>query len=160
MASFNKVILIGNLCADPELKQTPNGISVTSFSVAVQRQGKDAPTDFFPVVAWRNTAEFITKYFRKGNAILVCGSLQTRSWTDNSGNKRSVTEVLADEARFVEKKAADEAIFIEKKEPKVAPKGDYSRENDPYTLTSATGNYTKAQQTVFEEMTPDDDLPF
>ena len=108
MASFNKVILMGRLTADPELKQTPNGITVTSFSLAVDRRVKDSPCDFIPIVAWRQTAEFICKYFKKGQAILVCGELQTRSWTDNNGQKRTATEVVASEATFCESKKDSE----------------------------------------------------
>ena len=108
MASFNKVILMGRLCADPELKQTPNGVTVTSFSLAVDRRVKDSPCDFISVVAWRQTAEFICKYFKKGQAILVCGELQTRSWTDNNGQKRTATEVVANEATFCEAKKESE----------------------------------------------------
>lgn len=107
MASFNKVILMGRLCADPELKQTSGGLPVTSFSLAVDRKGKtgeDKQCDFITVVAWRQTAEFICRYFKKGQAILVCGELQTRSWQDNSGNKRYATEVVASEASFCEAK--------------------------------------------------------
>ena len=85
MASFNKVILVGNLTADPELKKTPSGVSVTSFSIAVNRrftkQGEQPQTDFINIVAWRQTAEFVARYFNKGRPILVCGQLQTRSWT-------------------------------------------------------------------------------
>ncbi len=92
MASLNKVILIGHLTADPELKQTPSGVSVTSFSIGVtrrfQRQGEQPQSDFINIVAWRSTAEFITKYFRKGSAICICGSIQTRTWTANDGSKR------------------------------------------------------------------------
>lgn len=143
MASFNKVILIGNLTADPELKQTQNGISVTSFSLAVSRRfsSKSADNaqqvDFINVVAWRNTAEFITKYFQKGKSILIVGSLQTRNWTDQNGQKRYVTEVVAEEAQFVEKK------------------GDG-------TLAGATpAPYGASPKDVaFEEMSTDDDLPF
>lgn len=109
MASFNKVILIGNLVGDPELKQTPNGVSVTSFRIAVGRRfAKDGETDFIDIVAWRGTAEFICKYFTKGKPILICGALQTRAWTDQNGNKRYATEVVADEASFVESKAAQQ----------------------------------------------------
>lgn len=107
MASFNKVILMGRLCVDPELKQTQGGVSVTSFNLAVDRKGKtgeDKVCDFITVVAWRQTAEFICRYFKKGQAILVCGELQTRSWTDGSGNKRSAVEVVAGEAYFCEAK--------------------------------------------------------
>ena len=110
MANLNKVILIGHLTADPELKSTPNGVSVTSFSIGVTRkytkQGEQPTTDFINIVAWRTTAEFITKYFRKGQAICICGSIQTRSYTAQDGTKRYATEVVADEATFVEKKAS------------------------------------------------------
>ena len=110
MASFNKVILVGNMTADPELKKTPSGVSVTSFSIAVNRrftkQGEQPQTDFINIVAWRQTAEFVARYFNKGKPILVCGQLQTRSWTDQNGQKRYTTEVVADEATFVENKGA------------------------------------------------------
>ena len=104
--NLNKVILAGRLTADPELKTTPNGISVCSFSVAVDRRySKDKKqTDFINVVAWRSTAEFITKYFSKGNSICVCGSIQTRNYTDKNGNKRTAVEVVAEEATFCEGK--------------------------------------------------------
>lgn len=108
MASFNKVILIGNMTAAPELKKTPSGVSVTSFSIAVNRrfakQDGQQYTDFINIVAWRQTAEFVTRYFNKGKPILICGQLQTRSWTDQNGQKHYATEVVADEAAFVENK--------------------------------------------------------
>ena len=103
--NLNKVILAGRLTADPELKTTPSGLSVTSFTVAVDRRfGKDKQTDFISCVAWRQTAEFITKYFVKGSAICIVGSIQTRKFTDKNGNNRIAVEVLADEATFVESK--------------------------------------------------------
>ena len=111
MASLNKVILIGNLTADPEVKQTQSGLSVVSFTVAVNRRvSKDAEqkTDFINIVAWRKTAEFVGQYFKKGKPILVCGSIQTRSYKDKNDNKRIAVEVLADEVGFVESKAAAE----------------------------------------------------
>lgn len=100
--AYNKVVLMGNMVENPELKYTGTNIPVTSFRLAVSRRFKseDADTDFFSVVAWRSTAEFICKHFSKGKPILVSGSLQTRSWTDNEGNKRSVVEVVADEVSF------------------------------------------------------------
>lgn len=104
MASLNKVILIGNLTANPEVKQTTSGIAVCSFNIAVNRpQGKDKPSvaDFIPVVAWRGTAEFVGKYFSKGKPILICGSVQSRSYEDKNNNKRTVVEVVADEVKFV-----------------------------------------------------------
>ena len=110
MASLNKVVLIGHLTGNPELKSTPGGISVATFSIGVTRkytkQGEQPQTDFIDIVAWRSTAEFINRYFKKGQAICICGSLQTRSWTAQDGTKRYATEVIADEATFVEKKAS------------------------------------------------------
>ncbi|HAZ18739.1 MAG TPA: single-stranded DNA-binding protein [Clostridiales bacterium] len=148
MASFNKVILIGNLTADPELKTTQNGVSVTSFSIGVQRRytskGNDGSnqqtSDFINIVCWRSTAEFVTKYFTKGKSILVCGSLQTRSWTDANGVKRYATEVVADEVSFVDKK------------------GD----SNPAAAAFATpAPYSANPKDVpFEVMSDDDDLPF
>ena len=110
--NLNKVVLAGRITADPELKQTASGISVLSFTIAINRsyvsknndQG-ERQADFINVVAWRTTAEFISKYFRKGSAICVTGSIQTRSWQDQQGQKRYVTEVVADEAAFVESRA-------------------------------------------------------
>lgn len=104
MASFNKVILMGNLTADPELKQTASGVSVCSFTVAVNRRFKaengQQECDFITVVTWRQQAEFVSRHFKKGKSILLCGQLQTRSWTDNQGQKRYATEVVADEVSF------------------------------------------------------------
>ena len=104
MASFNKVILIGNFVADPELKQTPTGISVCRFRLAVQRRfvkdQQEQTADFIDIVAWRQTAEFVSRYFKKGRPILVCGQLQSRTWTDKDGGKRYSVEVLADEVSF------------------------------------------------------------
>lgn len=101
---MNICILMGRMTADPELKKTPSGVSVTSFTVAVKRsyvkQGEDRQTDFIDVVAWRNTAEFISKYFRKGQMIAVQGSIQTHSYQDKQGNKRKAVEVLVDKADF------------------------------------------------------------
>lgn len=120
--NLNKVILGGRLTSDPELKTTPSGISVTSFRIAVNRRTKEgSEADFFSVTAWRQTAEFITKFFRKGSNICVVGSLQNRSWTAQDGSKRMVTEIQADEAMFVDSRsempAAEDA-------PKFEPIGD------------------------------------
>ena len=109
--NFNKVILGGRLTADPELKTTTNGNIVTSFSIAVNRrytktaegQGNQQ-SDFISCVAWRNQAEFISKYFKKGSSICITGSLQTRTWTDQQNNKRYITEVVVDEVSFVDSK--------------------------------------------------------
>lgn len=104
---FNVVILTGRLTADPELKTTPNGISVTTFSIAVSRRykaGEATQADFINIVAWRQTAEFITKYFTKGSMIGIEGSIQTRRYTDKDGKNRTVFEVVASNAQFVESK--------------------------------------------------------
>lgn len=106
--AYNKVILMGNLVETPELRQTASGLSVTNFRLAVSRRQKaegQPDTDFFTIVAWRGTAEFITKYFTKGRGILVSGQLQARPWTDNDGNKRTAIEVVADEVSFCDKKS-------------------------------------------------------
>ena len=112
MPSLNKVILIGHMTADPELKQTPSGVSVCSFSIGVTRRytkaGEQPQSDFINIVAWRATAEFVAKYFHKGDAICVCGAIQTRSWTAQDGGKRSATEVIADEVSFVERRKSSE----------------------------------------------------
>ena len=115
MAALNKVILIGRLTANPELKQTQSGNAVTSFTIAVDRPvAKDGKkeTDFINIVAWRKTAEFVSKYFTKGSAIIVCGSIQTRSWKDAEGKTRYATEVVASEVSFAESKKASDNISI------------------------------------------------
>ena len=148
MASFNKVILIGNLTADPEQKQTTSGIAACTFNIAVNRKYKNDDgnydCDFPRIVAWRKTAEFVTKYFKKGQPILVCGQLQTRSWTDNQGNKQFTTEVVADEVSFV---ASKEGATEPKNE---APAGN------SYTPTG----YTSNNNPQMEEIPNEGDLPF
>lgn len=105
---LNKVILMGRLTAHPELKKTPSGISVTSFSLAVQRQyvngNGERETDYIDCVAWRGTAEFVCKYFAKGQLVAVCGSLETRNWQDKNGNNRKMVEVSVKEVDFAEPK--------------------------------------------------------
>lgn len=107
---LNKAILIGRLTANPELKTTPNGTSVCSFTLAVDRpyqKGKERETDFISCIAWRGTAEFICKYFTKGGLISVDGSIQTRRYQDKHGNNRAAVEVLAAQVGFVESKKAE-----------------------------------------------------
>ncbi len=149
--NLNKVILGGRLTGDPELKTTASGISVVSFSLAINRryQSKSADgsapqqqADFIRVVAWRQTAEFISRYFRKGSAICITGSIQSREWQDQQGQRRTSIEVVADEAMFVDSK--NESA------------GQYSP--DAY----ATPSYSSAPSAApkFEELKTDDDLPF
>ncbi len=150
MASFNKVILVGNMTADPELKQTTGGVSVCSFSIAVNRRFAKAEqgqqnVDFINIVTWRQSAEFVSRYFKKGNPILICGQLQTRSWTDNQGQKRYATEVVADEVSFVANATAGGA----------APAGaGYT----PEAYGAPTFDSTSSAN--FEEIPNDDGLPF
>lgn len=108
---LNTVILMGRLTKDPELKQTPQGISVATFSLAVERnysKGEEKQTDFINIIAWRNTADFVSKYFTKGQLVAVRGRLQTRTWQDQSGQKRYATDVVADEVFFAESKVKTE----------------------------------------------------
>lgn len=119
---FNLVVLTGRLTADPELKTTPNGVSVTSFSIAVNRNyksGEEQQTDFINIVAWRQTAEFITKYFKKGSLIGIEGSIQTRKYQDKNGNNRTAFEVVANNVQFVESKREQNRndVNIEGEEP-------------------------------------------
>lgn len=108
---MNKVILLGRLTRDPELKTTPNGVAVCSFGMAVNRRYKNAEggydADFINCVAWRQTGEFVSKYFTKGRMIAVCGSLQTRNY-EKDGRRHYVTEVLVEEAYFTESKGSAE----------------------------------------------------
>lgn len=101
---INCAVIMGRLTADPELKTTTNGTSVTSFSVAVDRnyvkQGEERQADFINCVAWRGTADFIVKYFHKGDMIALQGSIQTRNYEDKNGNKRTATEIIVDVASF------------------------------------------------------------
>ena len=150
MAGLNKVILMGNLVADPEYKTTPSGVGVTTFSIAVGRrfakQGDEVTADFFNVVAWRNTAEFVSKYFNKGRAIVVVGSLQNRSWTDQNGQKHYITEVVADECYFA------------------GNSGTGNGQNEGGTFygaePAAQNMGTKPAAATFEELSTEDDLPF
>ena len=150
--AFNKVILMGRLTADPEAKQTQNGTAVTSFTLAVNRRynsGEEKKCDFINVVAWKNTAEVICRYFKKGQAMLVCGELQTRSWEDSKGNKRYATEVVAGEVSFCEAKRESEG------------------NNTPANQNAAQSGFGAPAYVPdayaapnFEEIKSDDDLPF
>ena len=149
MASFNKVILIGNMTADPELKQTASGVSVCSFSIAVNRRFAKAEqgqqnVDFINIVTWRQQAEFVSRYFKKGNPILICGQLQTRTW-DNQGQKRYATEVIADEVSFVASAAQSQGA---------APAQGFPA--DAYGAAA----YSNTPSANFEDIPTDNDLPF
>ena len=105
---LNRIVLMGRLTRDPELRRTQSGTAVTSFSIACDRdfksQGGEKETDFIDIVAWRGTAEFVSKYFTKGRMAIVEGRLQIRDWTDNNGSKRRSAEVIADNIYFGDSK--------------------------------------------------------
>ena len=151
--NLNKVVLAGRLTQEPELKQTNTGLSVVSVGLAVNRrrgrsadQNEQQQTDFITIVAWRQTAEFISKYFRKGSAICVTGSNQTRNWTDQQGQKRYATEVVVDDAMFVDSRGE-------------GPDTGISYTTDAYgSAPSYSSNASAAPN--FEEHNTDDDLPF
>ncbi len=140
---FNLVVLTGRLTADPELKTTPSGVPVTRFSIAVNRNyraGEEQQTDFINIVAWRQRAEFISKYFKKGSLIGIEGSIQTGRYTDKNGNNRTSFEVVVNNAQFVESKR-DSSTAPTANEPASFSNADV---NDFADLGDAT----------------DDDLPF
>ncbi len=140
--NLNEVRLAGRVVNDPELKTTQgSGLSVTSFRVAVNRprkEGQEDQADFVTVIAWRQRAEFVTRYFRKGMAIYVAGQLRSRTWEDGNGNKRSTLEVVADDIRFIDSKNENNNGAGE-----FAPPTSYAQTSDN-----------------FEELGGDDDLPF
>ena len=106
--ALNVVALIGRLTKDPEMRKTPQGVSVATFTIAVDRsfvkQGEDRQADFLDIVCWRNTAEFVCKYFQKGSLIAVNGSIQTRTYQDKNGNNRKAFEIVADNVHFAGEK--------------------------------------------------------
>lgn len=135
---MNSVCMIGRIVNNLELKTTNNGVSVTSFNLAVDRtytpKGQEKQTDFIPCVAWRGTAEFISKYFRKGQRMAVVGSLQSRKYTANDGGQRTAYEVVVDNAFFCEGKAEQN--------------------------TEPSAEFKTAVQGGWEEIPTDEDLPF
>ena len=149
--NFNKVILGGRLTADPELKQTQSGIAVVSFSIAVNRRysknaAQQSETDFFNVTAWRQTAEFVSRYFKKGSSICVVGTIQNSTWTDQQNVKHYRTEIVADEVMFVDSRAESANSFG----------------GDADSFGAATPSFSTPEGTApkFEEIKTDDDLPF
>lgn len=106
---LNHIVLMGRLVSDPELRRTGSGIAVASFRLAIDRDfgpkdGSERETDFIDIVAWRNTAEFVSRFFTKGRMAVVSGRLQMRNWTDKEGNKRTTAEVVADNVYFGDSK--------------------------------------------------------
>ena len=152
---MNKVVLLGRLAADPELRQTGTGISVTSFSIAVDRpytKGSERQTDWIDIVAWRNTAEFVCKYFQKGSPIIIEGSIQTRTWEDKAGQKRKSVEVIADNIEFVPRTKDSSA-------PPFRDNGMDKPEFAPPIAESAPVVYSAGEAEDFT-VVDDEDLPF
>lgn len=140
---LNCAIIMGRLTADPELRTTASGLSVTSFSVAVDRRftrsGEEKQTDFINVVAWRQQADFVTKYFQKGSMIAIQGSIQTRTYEDKNGNKRQAVEIVADNVSFCGSKAEGGTTG---------------------GRVGAPAAYQNAGSEDFSELAGEDDLPF
>lgn len=150
---LNNVVLMGRLVADPELRHTPTNLPVTTLTIAVDRryvkQGAERETDFIDVVAWRNTAEFITRYFHKGSMIAITGSIQTRMYTDKNNNKRKAFEVLAENVYFCGSKRDSGSGFD-------SPGG-----MRPDQMGGQAASYSSVEMGDFEEIQDnDDDLPF
>ncbi|MDR1628573.1 MAG: single-stranded DNA-binding protein [Oscillospiraceae bacterium] len=149
---LNIAALVGRLTADPELKHTSNSIPVTNFNVAVGRSfvraGEERQTDFIDVVAWRSTAEFVAKYFKKGQLIAVEGSIQTRTYQDKDGNKRKAFEIMANNVHFVESKkdSADNSVGT----------GQFGDSNK----SEGQAIYISGNDSDFQEIQSDNDLPF
>lgn len=150
MANFNlnKAILGGRLTTDPELKQTQSGVAVCSFVIAVNRKFKGSDgqqqADFLNITAWREAAEFVSRYFRKGSSICVIGSIQNRTWTDPQGVKHYATDIVADEVTFVDSKQQD------------APTVPAEAAQKPEKQSYSTGGGAPE----LRELKTDDDLPF
>lgn len=127
---MNIAVLMGRLTNSPELKTTPNGVSVTSFSIAVDRgYGENKQTDFINIVAWRQTAEFICKHFTKGSRIAIEGSIQTRKYQDREGNNRTVFEVVANNVHFVDTKSAKPSVDVN---PDANPLKEFASKNSEF----------------------------
>lgn len=146
---LNVAIIMGRLTADPELRTTASGVAVTTFSVAVdrrfQRQGEEKQTDFINVVAWRQTAEFVSRYFHKGSMIAVRGSIQQRNYEDKNGNKRTAFEIVAEEVSFCGSKAET---------------GTGARQNEQPARVQPAASFATGGADDFEEIPISDDLPF
>ncbi len=150
--NFNKVILGGRLTADPELKQTQSGIAVVSFSIAVNRRynknsAQQTETDFFNVTAWRTTAEFVSRYFRKGSSICVVGTIQNSTWTDQQNTKHYRTDIVADEVMFVDSRSESAGSFG-------------GEDGEGFGGPAPAFSTPSGTAPKFEEIKTDDDLPF
>lgn len=152
---LNRVILMGRLVSDPELKTTTSGISVCSFRIAVERSyvksGEERKADFFDIVCWRNTAEFVCRYFGKGSLIAVEGQLQSRTYQAKDGSNRYVVEVVADNVSFTgERRDNSQPAYNQ----------NYNQAYPEQPAAPAAPAYQSGSTDSFQEMPLDDDLPF
>lgn len=151
---MNEIILMGRITKDLEVRQTTTGLPVLQFTMAVDRPGKDKQTDFINCVAWRQTAEFIARYFGKGRLILVTGRLQIRSYEDRDGNKRTAAEVIVNEAHFTG----------ERRETNVSgPQSGFDEYQGKFTAQGQGTPQSAGQGAYmdgFEEVLSDDGVPF
>ena len=156
---LNRVILMGRITQDLEVKQTQNGVPVLSFSVAVQRsfakQGEEKQTDFINCVAWRQNAEFISKYFGKGRLICIEGNLRTRTYDDKTGVKHYITEVFVDSVNFTGEPKAQESQNHSNNYQQSAPANNSNNDTAPSNDALSIGNLAD-----FEEVLNDDEEPF
>ena len=153
---LNKIFLQGRMVADPELRHTPNGVAIASFRLAVDRDFKDRDTgekkaDFINVVAWRQTCEFVSRFFSKGRMAIVEGRLQIRDYTDRDGNKRTIAEVVADNVYFGDsRKEAEGGSY--------AAPGGFG--GSPYAPAPGGGYAAAPDIDSFAELSDDGELPF
>lgn len=155
---LNVVALMGRLVADPELRHTPQGVSVTTFTIAVDRsfvrQGEQRQADFIDIVAWRSSAEFVCRYFQKGSLIAVDGSIQTRSYQDKNGNNRKAVEIVANNINFAGSKGGNNGNNG----------GAYSSARPEYTreapAVEAVPTYSAGSNDDFAVIDEGEDLPF
>jgi single-strand DNA-binding protein len=158
---LNHIVLMGRLTRDPELKHIPTGAAVASFTLAVDRDfssREEKQTDFIDIVAWRNTAEFVSKYFVKGQMAVVTGRLQVRDWTDRDGNKRRTAEVVAENVYFGESKKSRDGSGAP-----ISGAGDSYGGAGGYPSGSGYGGFGKAASSLegdFSEIDDDGELPF
>ena len=156
---INRVVLMGRLVSDPELKTTQSGTNVTTFRIAVDRSyvksGEERQADFFDIVAWRYTADFVCKHFRKGSLIAIDGQLQSRTYQAKDGTNRYVVEVIADSASFTGERR-DNSGYNQ------SYGGGYAQQAAPAhnTYAEQAPSFASGAVSDFEEMPSDDDLPF
>lgn len=158
---LNIVALIGRLTHDPELKTTPNGVNVCSFRIAVDRsftrKGEERKADFIDVTAWRQTAEFVSKYFQKGSMISVQGRLETRQYQDKNGNNRTATEVLAAEVGFCGPKAAENPATASYEKQTA---NNVREANAAHSAPQQPQSYAQGSTDDFAEISDADEIPF